>query len=77
MGSKLDTLRANASLQNVALAARAQADSVKRDWLRFQEAARTQILTWDQQVQRDGLWRHFSDLDALATHLERLAGVSK
>lgn len=71
MSSKI---RKNASLASVAAVARKRANAAHAEWKKFQDAARQ--LGADQfwrQCQANAEWRRFSDLDEIATHLERLS----
>lgn len=67
-------LRKNASLASVATAARQRAERARAEWQRYTQAARE--LGADQfwrQCQARMAFERYSDLDEIASHLERLS----
>jgi hypothetical protein len=73
----MPALRKNASLEAVARAARGNADRLRRRWLSWREATKTRILSSEERHRLDHAWEHYRDVDELAAHLERLAGITR
>lgn len=67
-------IRANASLAAVAANARAKATKAEKAWRRWKDEKAVRILTFEEQCRTEEAWRYYSDLDEIASHLERLIG---
>ena len=78
-------IKDDASLEAVALSARAKATRLKNQWLYAVRTIRDhgvkvgdgnleRRLRWERKA--DGLYRHHRDVETLAKHLYRLAGIS-